>query len=98
MKSVRLSVRLGLLASIVGLVVFTLNWNFFDVVGGPFPGYKILLFPGNQSLVYILHPIFTEEMGLYQKLTLMLFSQFVSVAIVAEFTQRLVKRLSHVAV
>nr|WP_136250621.1 hypothetical protein [Ningiella ruwaisensis] len=98
MKSMHFSIYLGLLASLIGLVTFVLNWNFFDVIGGPLPGYQIFLFPGNQSLVYIWHPLFTEEMGMYQKLGLMLFSQFMIVAIVAEIIQRLVKRMYYDAV
>ncbi|WP_020413319.1 hypothetical protein [Microbulbifer variabilis] len=57
----------GLVGLLVGLVAFFINWN---VYGGGMPAYKALLLPGNISLIYIWHPIFTEEIDFWPKLAL----------------------------
>ena len=86
MKISKMALFSGLFAALIGLVTFLLSWNLYDVVGGPLPGYKILLFPANMSLIYIWHPLFTEEIALLPKLTMMLIGQFVIVSsIVAVF-------------
>lgn len=48
------------------------------------PGYEILLFLGNLTLVYVWHPLFTEEVDLYPKLALILLGQFLIVTGVAQ--------------
>lgn len=75
-STTRLAITSGLVAVVIGLVVFVLHWNFWDVRGGPFPGYEVFLFPGNITLIYIWHPIFTEEINLLPKLALVLTGQF----------------------
>ena len=45
------------------------------------PGYKVFLFPGNLTLIYIWHPLFTEELGYWSKLILLLLGQFVVVTV-----------------
>ena len=85
------SVFAGVLAAIVGLITFVLSWNFYDFWGGPMPGYRLLLFPGNVSLIYVWHPLFTEEVDLYPKLALILIGQFFIVTTVAEVTRRIVR-------
>lgn len=63
---------------------FTLSWNFYEFWDGPMPGYEILLFLGNLTLVYVWHPLFTEEVDLYPKLALILLGQFLIVTGVAQ--------------
>ena len=70
----------GLIGLLVGLVAFTVNWIAY---GGGMPGYNALLLPGNMSLIYIWHPIFTEEIDFWPKLVLQSFGQFGIVAVVA---------------
>jgi hypothetical protein len=67
-----------------------LNLALFDFIGGPLPGYQIALFPANLSLIYIWHPLFTEEIALLPKLALMLLGQFVFVSIIAAIVFSLV--------
>lgn len=70
-------VWIGAVSTIIGLIVFTLNWQFWDLWNEPIPGYQVLLFPGNVSLVYFWHPLFTEEVNLLPKLLMILTGQFV---------------------
>lgn len=77
---IKLSLLTGITATIIALVAFTANWHLFDYLGQPLPGYQLLLWPGNLSLVYLWHPIFTEELAFWPKLALLLFGQFVIVA------------------
>lgn len=86
-RAIPLSVKIGLVATAVGLVTFTLSWNFFELWQGPVPGYHVLLFPGNLSLTYIWHPLFTEEIDLIPKLVLMLIGQFAIVTFVVAVVQ-----------
>ncbi len=72
-NSVSLSFLIASIATILGLIAFVLNWNFFD---GNMSGYQILLFPGNLTLTYIWHPLFTEELNFWLKLKFLLFGQF----------------------
>ncbi|MBO9492163.1 hypothetical protein J7384_17515 [Endozoicomonas sp. G2_1] len=76
----RVALSVGIIATVIALVVFTANWHLFDYLGQPLPGYQLLLWPGNLSLVYLWHPIFTEELAFWPKLALLLFGQFVIVA------------------
>lgn len=66
---------------LLGLITFALNWQLMDIFHHPIPGYKLLLYPGNLSLVYLWHPIFTEELNYWAKLILLLIGQFMIVAI-----------------
>ena len=79
-KSVKVSIYSGIFAMVMGLTVFALSWNLWDFFDGPLPGYRVFLFPGNLTLRYFWHPIFTEEMDLWPKLFMLLLGQFVVVA------------------
>jgi|GEM_PF-815227 len=70
----------GLIAMIIGGIAFSLSWNFWELFGGPLPGYRVFLFPGNLTLTYFWHPIFTEEVNFWPKLFMLLFGQFIVVA------------------
>jgi len=74
------SIWVGIAAAIIGLIAFLLHWIFWEVRGGPLVGYNLLLGPGNLTLTYIWHPLFTEELPLVPKVALMLFGQFVLVS------------------
>ena len=93
MKTSRVALFSGLFAVLIGLFMFLLSWNLFDVVGGPLPGYKILLFPANITLTYIWHPLFTEELGLLPKLTMMLLGQFVVVTSIVAISISIISRV-----
>ncbi|MFC4701609.1 hypothetical protein ACFO4O_15750 [Glaciecola siphonariae] len=75
----RLALYSALIATLLALVTFTLSWNFYDYWGGPIFGYGVILFPGNLSLVYFWHPLFSEEIDLIPKLLMILTGQFVLV-------------------
>ena len=83
----------GVAAAVIGLVAFTLSWNLWDFWGGPMPGLQLLLFPGNLTLVYIWHPLFTEEVNFWPKLALLLLGQFIVVSLFAGFLAHIVKKL-----
>jgi hypothetical protein len=76
----RIALYSGLVSVVIGTITFTLHWSLFDVIAGPLPGYKVLLFPANLTLVYIWHPIFSEELALLDKFGLMMIGQFTLVA------------------
>ncbi|KWT99101.1 hypothetical protein APQ14_18750 [Vibrio toranzoniae] len=78
-KLVSFAIFLGLIAMAVGLLTFTLSWNLWGFFGGPLPGYQIFLFPGNLTLIYFWHPIFTEEVNFWPKLFMLLFGQLLIV-------------------
>ena len=78
-KSVNVAIYSGLIAMIIGLISFTLSWNLWAFFGGSLPGYQIFLFPGNLTLTYFWHPIFTEEVNFWAKLFMLLFGQFIVV-------------------
>jgi hypothetical protein len=75
-----LSVYFGLVAVIISAISFSLSWNLWDFFDGPLPGYQVVLFPGNLTLIYFWHPIFTEEVNLWPKLAMLLFGQFTIVS------------------
>ncbi len=83
----------GVAAAVIGLVAFTLSWNLWDVWGGPLPGFQLLLFPGNLTLVYIWHPLLTEEINFWPKLALLLFGQFLVVFFVVGLLTLVAKKL-----
>lgn len=82
----------GVAALVIGLVAFTLSWNLWDFWGGPMPGLQILLFPGKLTLVYLWHPLFTEEINFWPKLALLLVGQFAIVFFVAGLLSHFVKK------
>lgn len=87
-KTRTVAICAGLIALIVGLIVFTANWN---VWGGGMPGYGFFLFPGNLTLIYVWHPLFTEELDFWPKLGLLLFGQFTVVTFFVAVITRLSK-------
>jgi len=88
LRAVNISLFSGVAALFVGLLAFSINWN---VYGGGMPGYKVLLLPGNLSLVYIWHPIFTEEIDFWPKLVLHSLGQFGVVAVFSGIVTKIVK-------
>jgi hypothetical protein len=78
-KSVKIAIYSGFISMIIGLIAFSLSWNLWDYFGGPLPGYQIFLYPGNLTLIYFWHPIFTEEVNFLPKLFMLLLGQFVVV-------------------
>ena len=92
-----LAIFSGVAAVMVGLVTFALSWNLWELWGGPMPGSQLLLWPGNLTLVYIWHPLFTAEVNFWPKLGLLMLGQFFVVAtVVATVVQvfsRVLKRL-----
>ena len=78
-KSVKVAIYYGVISIVIGLIAFSLSWNLWEFFGGPLPGYRIFLFPGNLTLTYFWHPIFTEEVNLWPKLFMLLVGQFIVV-------------------
>lgn len=75
-KSANSPIYLGLIAAFIGLIAFSLSWNLWFFFDGPLPGYQFFLFPGNLTLIYFWHPLFTEEVNFWPKLFMLLFGQF----------------------
>lgn len=71
-----IAVYAGLTSVIIGAATFALSWNLYDILGGPMPGTKVLLFPGSLTLIYVWHPLFTEEINFWPKFALQMFGQF----------------------
>lgn len=69
----------GIIATIIGVIAFSLSWNLWEFFEGPLPGYQIFLFPGNLTLIYFWHPLFTEEVNFWPKLFMLLLGQFLVV-------------------
>jgi hypothetical protein len=92
-KTTSIAIYSGVAAVVIGLVAFTLSWNLWDFWGGPMPGFQVLLFPGNLTLIYLWHPLFTEEINFWPKLALLLFGQFVVVFFVVGLIVSLVKKV-----
>ena len=84
--------KVGSIATLIGLLTFILHWNLWELWDGPLPGYQILLLPGNLTLEYIWHPLFTEEINLLPKLSLILTGQFVITFVVALIIHILIKK------
>jgi hypothetical protein len=80
-KLINSPIAVGITATFIGLFTFVLSWHFFEFWQGPMPGYSVLFFAGNVSLIYLWHPLFTEEIALYPKLGLLLLGQFVLVTV-----------------
>lgn len=97
-KSAVIGVYSGLIATIIGLGAFAISWNSWELFNGPLPGYQFFIFPGNLTLIYFWHPIFTEEVNFWPKLVMLLFGQFTVVtgiaALIAYIKNRLGARAS----
>lgn len=93
LKAIIVGLYAGGVAVIVGLIVFTLSWNLWDVLGGPMPGYQFFLYPGNLTLVHVWHPLFTEELAYWRKLGLLMLGQFTVVAAVVGVLTALVRKV-----
>jgi hypothetical protein len=78
-KSSIVAVYAGLIASVIGAIAFTISWNSWTLFDGSLPGYQFFLFPGNLTLMYFWHPLFTEEVNFWPKLAMLLSGQFVVV-------------------
>ncbi|MFT5755563.1 MAG: CHASE1-domain containing sensor protein [Alteromonadaceae bacterium] len=92
-KSATRGVYSGLIAAVIGLIAFTLSWNLLAFFEGPLPGYQVFLFPGNITLIFFWHPLFTEEINFWPKLLMLLFGQFVVVTGVVTLIIRITNRL-----
>lgn len=95
-KSFKIATFSGLIATIIGLIAFSLSWNLWEFFGGPLPGYTIFLFPGNLTLTFFWHPIFTEEVNFWPKLFMLLFGQFIVVTTAVAVIRHLKNRFSKV--
>ena len=93
-KPTTIGIYFGLIATIIGLVVFTISWNSWAFFGGPLPGYQIFLFPGNLTLIYFWHPLFTEEVDFWPKLIMLLIGQFLVVTSIATLILYIKSRLN----
>lgn len=80
-KPIIVAINCGVGAALIGLLAFTINWHAYDHIGKPLASYQFFLFPGNLTLQYIWHPIFTEEISFWLKLMLLLIGQFLVVSI-----------------
>lgn len=92
-KTTTIAVYTGLISVIIGAATFALSWNFYDILGGPMPGTKVLLFPGSLTLIYVWHPLFTEEINFWPKFALQMFGQFFVVMTVAMLCVGSAKRI-----
>ncbi len=79
-KHFQIAFYVGLFATIIGLIAFSVSWHSWQYFDGPLPEYDILLFPGNLTLIYFWHPIFTEEVDFWPKLAMLLFGQYLVVS------------------
>lgn len=95
LKTMTIALYSGVASVVIGVITFSLHWSLFDVVGGPLPGYKVLLFPANLTLVYIWHPIFTEEVALLDKFGLMMIGQFTLVAAFVGLAVSIFRKMSN---
>jgi len=92
LNTLTIAIYAGIAAVVIGLITFTISWNFWDVWGGPLPGSQFLLYPGNLTLIYVWHPLFSEEVNLLPKLGLLLLGLFTVVTCVAAFFITLIKK------
>ena len=93
-KATTIAVYAGLISVVIGLVAFALSWNFWDFWGGPMPGIDAVLFPGNLTLIYVWHPLFTEEVNFWPKLALHMFGQFFVVTCLVMLCVSAVRRVT----
>lgn len=95
-RTTTIAVYAGFISVIIGAATFALSWNLYDILGGPMPGTKVLLFPGSLTLIYVWHPLFTEEINFWPKFALQMFGQFFVVTTVTMFSAGLAKRILRV--
>ncbi|RUO29731.1 hypothetical protein CWE12_07100 [Aliidiomarina sedimenti] len=93
LKTHTVALYAGIIALVVGLAAFTLSWNLWDTWGGPMPGVQILLFPGNLTLVWVWHPLFTEEINFWPKLAMLMLGQFSVVASVVALLTGILRKI-----
>jgi hypothetical protein len=91
-KPYAVAIYSGAVATIIGLIAFALSWNLWEFFNGPLPGYNFFLFPGNLSLIYFWHPIFTEEVNFWPKLFMLLCGQFFVVTCIVAILVKLKNR------
>lgn len=89
---------IGAVAVLIGLIAFTLSWNMWEFWQGPLPGYQFFLFPGNLTLIYVWHPLFTEEVNFWPKLFMLIFGQFIVTSSCCEILFRVIHKLMDVKV
>lgn len=97
MKHLKIStvgIYTGLAAAVLGLLMFSVSWYLWDVIDGPLPGYEFVLAPGNLTLIYIWHPLFTEEINFWPKLFLLMLGQFVVVSATTASLIHIFRKLS----
>ena len=87
-SNIRTSLYAGCIAAVIGHLVFFMNLNLWELFGGPISGYQILLYPGNLSLTYFWHPIFSEEVNFWPKLFMLLSGQFTMTTVFTYITLR----------
>jgi len=80
-RASQIGIVAGGVAVILGLLVFTLSWTLWSLWDGPMPGYQWALYPGNLLLIYLWHPLFSEEIHFWPKLGLLLLGQFAVVSL-----------------
>jgi hypothetical protein len=88
-RTLSIALTVGIIALVIGIIAFTLSWNIW---GGGMPGYKLFLLPGNLTLIYIWHPLFTEEIDFWPKLMLLFLGQFVVVACITAIITSMLKK------
>ena len=82
-RTLQISILIGLASVLIGALAFALSWNFYDTLGGPMLGTKVLLLPGSLTLIYVWHPLLTEEISFWLKFALQMFGQFSIVTILS---------------
>ena len=83
MSDVKFSLRWALIGPVVVLLVFGVNYWIAD---GTLPGYKVLAYPGIIST-----RLFSEEIGFWPKLGIMLLGQYFIYMVVILIAKKLVR-------
>ena len=81
LKTSTISLLAGLAAVVIGLFAFVLSWSLWQLWRGPMPGRGLLLLPGDLTLIYLWHPLFSEEINFWPKLVLQMSGQFIVVTV-----------------
>ena len=97
LKTLHIALIAGVIAAAIGLVAFALNWHFPNFWSGAMPGVTALLFPGHLTLVYLWHPLFTEEINFWPKLLLLMLGQFLLTSGIVALCLSVAKRCRKVA-